>query len=242
MPLSALKGVAPHSVYIGERWVDGFYPVSFEYRIKTSVREFAERIKAERDVMSTFYSKVNDSFVMYRRRGGVYQDVQVAKRVTEYHDVDGKSVRVPVGEIVTKVRIYERVEDFERPFAYYRRAFSERPPVPMVEVPFARRIKTRSVSIGSFDEAMSSRGISYGGNDLVTFSTVLWGSYDEIVLDVETWAGEHGYSRTKDSTWFRPGSGLFEFGLKLLSHNSVVVTLHTSEREAVHPIYRGARF
>lgn len=221
--------------------MDGFVPVTFEYRIKTPVREFARQCKREPDLSTDFYSKVGDSYILYRRRGGVHQTVEASNRVTEFRVVDGKIVREPVDENITRVMVSERVEDFEHPFAYYRGGFGKAPPAPLIEVPFAEHVITRSVSVGSFDDAMSSSGHMSGGKDAVSYRAVLHGLYADIMRDFEMWAGENGFKLTKDHTWFRPGSGIYEIEMRSRYPLMVVVTLHSSWREAVHPIYRGDR-
>jgi hypothetical protein len=241
MPLAALAGVIPHEVRIGGRWMDGYVPVTFEYRIKAPVKSFADRCRKEPFMSTDFYSKVGDSYVMYRRHGGVHQHVSVNKRVTEFHLIDGKMVREPVDENVTRVNVTERVEDFEYPFAFYSGARVESPPVPMVEVPFAPGVMTRAVSIGSFNDAMSSSGHMQGGSDARSYSAVLHGLYADVMRSFERWAASNGYTKTKDHTWFRPGSGFYEIEMRSTYPLKVVAILHWSARTAEHPIYRGER-
>lgn len=234
--MRAIEGLKPHEVKVSGSWVAGCYAVTFIYRSEKGVDAIADQCKKEKGIDYKQDMPAHSRFFMDRRLDGVYQRVSVQRNVMHYVQsgpegrIEGKKT-----DPFTTVVVEERVEIGSSPASYYRGAFSEKPPVEMMEVPFLRGVRACAVSLVSFDELMSSKGMMFQDKrDAQVFTAIVPGDWEKVRDQAAKWGEANGYVETQ-MYWFKPKVRMFEF-LVLPHADGASVTMWCSDREARHPI------
>lgn len=234
--LSAVEGMKPHEVKVSGSWVAGCYAVTFIYRTEKSVSALADLCKKEEGIEYKQDMPAHSRFTMDRRMGGVFQRVTVQRNVMHYVQsgpegrIEGKKT-----DPYTTVIVDEHVDLGSSPLRYYRGAYSEKPPVELIDVPFLDGVKACAVSLTSFDELMSSKGMMFPDvRDAQVFSALVPGDWEAVREKAAAWGRANGYVETR-MYWFKPKVRMFEF-LVLPHAQGASVTMWCSDREALHPI------
>jgi hypothetical protein len=225
------------------QWNRGIYTnVQFRYisdeplddAIAAYLKETGDKPQTKRRMSSGHIGEV--SFTDYgavwgRKIGSVHQTVVIR----DVHDAaDGPHRQ-------TWVEISESVQPTAPlPARWYRGAISPTPPAPLVEMPFLNGRKADTVCFTSFEGLMSSAGIRFTEKDALCYGAYLDEPYKAVLKRVEEWAVKNGYAKTQWGSYFRAGSGCFEFTLQEQRRGDgrpgTVAGMYVSEKKAEHPI------
>jgi len=243
LPLAVLQDAELQSVGVGDYWANGRNVVGFTYHTDLSVKEVAEICRKEQYFHEVSSRTNPDSLQFSRRINGVHQSVSVRRRETPFatsnFDRTERGVRI---DRFTTISINERPLQDQWIPRWYRGAIAKEPPTPMIEVPFLKGVMTTGVSIDSFDNLMSSKGLMYPGDDAYVYSALVESSYEKLEEQLKAWASKNGYTKTPHyGSWFKPDTRLFEIELRgYYSPGRVMiqVVIYASDRKAEHPIAR----
>lgn len=242
LPLEALKDAKLQGVSLGETWANGCKSVGFSYGSDLTVDEIAELCRQEWYFQDEQSWTDQDSFWFSRFANGVYQSVNVSKTAATYRksDSNGTSSITRI-DASTTIRITESPQQDQRILRWYWGAISPDPPTPMIKVPFLKGVMTTEVSVDSFDNLMSSKGLTYIGSDAYVYSAVVDQSYEKLEKQLQTWASKNGYTKTSWASWFKPNTRLFEIEVRghlSLGREKSRLVIYASDRKAEHPIAR----
>lgn len=243
LPLAVLKVATLQKVGVGDSWANGRNTVGFTYRTNLSVKEVAEICRKELYFHEESSRTNPDSLQFSRRVNGVHQTVSVRRLetplATSNFDRTERGVRI---DRFTTISIKEQPLQDQWTPRWYREAISEEPPTPMIEVPFLKGVMTTGVSIVSFDNLMSSKGLMYPGDDAYVYSALVETSYEKLEEQLKAWANVNGYTKSRHyGSWFKPNTRLFEIEVRdHYSPGRVLsrLVIYASDRKAEHPIAR----
>lgn len=221
---------------VGDVWVQGTYSVTFRYRTDLTIERISKALKREGFKAVAVDSK--DRWCTgYRQRDGVLQTLN-ATRIQKGDETRAQGGGIRVGRSVT-ISLEESPTGEVRPVRWYRGAIAERPPVPLIDVPFLPGVRCESVQFQSLKSLLSSRGIMFHDRDAIVFGATVKQGADRVRQTLEEWAGKNGYRKTPSGGYFKPGPGVFEIYVRPIErkgNGAASITLYTSKRDVRSPI------
>jgi hypothetical protein len=238
---SFLGSLKPQKISVGTDWTKGLYSVAFEYHTSKPAKAITALCTKKNGWQVSSAPNAED-FQAWRNREGVYQNIFVIRRTLHYV---GNNARGHYSgkkqDLYTTIGIRESIDAGGMPKRWYKGAISPRPPIEMIDLPFLRGAKTESVTLESFDNLMSSKGIMYPGTDAAVYGAVVKQPYREVRKLAADWAAKNGYTRTNHMGFFKPRVKVFEITITPYSFGpkeTAFVTLYTSNKPAEHPVIR----
>lgn len=242
-PLRFLSSCKMEHVQVGGLWSRGIYTtVSFHYSSGKSLDATIHECSKEKRAKGTgkgIMAKGQDhgvpitdyGEVFGRRLGSISQTVVIRRRFA--------SGLKPVGR--TDIEVDETTDPAaSRPAKWYRGAICAKPPARLIAMPFLGGRKADGFVLESFENLMSSAGKIFTERDAQCYVAYLDEPYGAVAKKVAAWAARNGYTKTQSRTYFRAGSGCFEFGIskqrRFDGRWMVVADMNVSDKKADHPI------
>jgi hypothetical protein len=247
LPLHFLDGCKMDDVQCFGGWNRGIdLEVSFHFVSKESLDDtIADYLKETGDkpaVKVPVGDASDGELAMHTHYGEAW--TRQAGSVSQHIEIYTWPEALGADKVTTQLRVTESVDPTgPLPARWYRKAISPSPPAPMIDVPFLQGRKADVVSIASFEGLMSSAGAMYMETDAQVYRAYLYDPYDFIEQSAKAWALKNGYSRTPSTSFFRAGSGCFEFVITPPQNPPgkppiTMVTMYVSDKKAEHPIAR----
>ncbi|WP_144241062.1 hypothetical protein [Fimbriimonas ginsengisoli] len=209
LPIQALASARHSKNRVGSVWTTGLYDVDFVFHLHGTVPQAATLLKKEfPDGVLNNIGYPNPSFDAVRIRDGIEQRVNVSQ--TSGKGAGSKEVKLSRRNEL-EITVSERVQPLQMPSRWYVGAISNKPPVPMIDVPFLPGVKCQSVEVTSLEWLLANLpNANRQSRDAAIYHAFVRRSYHQVHAAMSRWAKAHGYTLKRGDRFFRPRTKLFQ--------------------------------